>query len=184
MCLVKCKSWITACRGTVALEFAQIGIPFIFMTVAIIELSLFFAAANMLESSINESSRIIKIGNLQQEILRPQEEVFREAVCSNLVILIQCDDVDIEVIEIAGQDFSLADDYAPVYDEDGRMVPRDFNAGGSDGVVLIRATTRYRLLTPLFSKLWSREADQTIPLISTIVMKIEPYDFDANQENT
>jgi Flp pilus assembly protein TadG len=182
--IAKCKEWGVGRRGSVAIEFAQIGIPFIFMTVAIIELSLFFAAANMLESGVNESARMIKIGQLQQQTERPQEEVYREALCSNLAILIKCSDVDIEVVEITDGEFTSADDFAPVYDEDGRLVPREFNASGSEGVVLIRAATRYRLLTPLFSRIFSREPDQTIPLISTVVMKIEPYDFNPDQENT
>lgn len=180
----KCKAWLKETDGSVAVEFAQIAIPFIFMMIAIIELSLFFAAANMLEGGLNESARMIRIGALQQEVVRPQEEVFREAICSNVMVLIKCEDVDIEVVTMNDDSFSSTADLEPVYDEDGRLVERPFDAGGSDDVVMIRAAYRYQLMTPLFSRLFTKTADHTIPIMSTVILRTEPYDFNDDQENT
>lgn len=172
--------WFRDCRGATAVEFAQIAIPFIFMIVAIIELALFFAAANMLESSVNESARLIRTGQLQKMTERPHEEIFREAICGRLMVLVDCNNVDLEVVAIEGTNFSQAYDLEPVYDEYGRMVPREFSAGGADDIVLVRVAYRYQLRTPIFSNLFSREEDKTIPLLSTVVMRTEPYEYYSN----
>ena len=164
-------------EGSAAVEFALMIFPFIFITFAIIELSLFFAASNMMESGINASARMIKTGQLQQQAGADPETAFRQEVCEHLFGLIQCDKVGIEVIALPDDDFGNAGDYAPVYDEDGNLSPRDFDAGSSSSVVLIRAAYRYKLLTPFFANVFSKEPDNTIPIMTTVVLQTEPYDF-------
>lgn len=170
--------------GSVAIEFALMIFPFIFITFAIIELSLFFAASNMMESGINNSARVIKTGQLQQQTGMTPEAAFRQEVCNHLFGLIRCDKVGLEVIALPDDDFGSAGDYAPIYDEDGNMVPRDFDPGSSSSVVLIRAVYRYKLLTPLFANVFTKEPDNTIPIIATVVLQTEPYDFTEEASGT
>lgn len=165
--------------GSVAVEFAMLAIPFVYTTIAIIELSMFFAASNMLEAGVSESSRMIRTGQLQTQTALPAEQAFRQDLCSNLYVLIDCDDILLEVVSMPGDSFQNADDYQPRYDEDGNFDPRDFNAGGAEDVVLIRVYYRYHLMTPIFAQIFSREADQTIPIMSTVVIQSEPYQFEG-----
>lgn len=178
------KGWLGDDNASVAVEFAQIAVPLVFLTIAIMELSMFFVAANMLEGGVSQSSRIIRTGQLQQQTDRPAEEMFREALCSNLYIVLNCDNVQIEVVAVPDDTFTGAGDLDPVYDEDGNFVPRDFDAGGSDSVVMVRAYYRYQLMTPLFADLFSRQPDNTIPLMTTVVLQTEPYDFNDEEGNT
>jgi Flp pilus assembly protein TadG len=171
-------------EGSVAVEFALISIPFVYLTIAIVELSLFFAAANMLEGGVNESARMIRTGQLQAQAQEDQEAIFREAVCDKLFVLINCENVQIEVVAIGEGTFIGIEDLEPVYDDDGNLVPREFNAGDSKDVVMIRASYRYQLLTPLFSRLFSKEEDHTIPLLTTVILQTEPYDFDGEEAET
>jgi len=171
-------SWIRRNDGSVAVEFALISIPFIYCTVAIIELSMFFAATNMLEGGVNQSARMIRTGQLQSQSEMPPEEAFREELCDNLYVLIRCANVQIEVVAMPDDSFSSADDYQPAYNDDGDFVPRDFDAGGAGDVVLIRAYYEYQLMTPMFAQIFSQNDDATIPIMSTVVMQSEPYDFD------
>lgn len=170
--------------GSVAVEFALISIPFVYLTIAIVELSLFFAAANMLEGGINESARMIRTGQLQAQAQEDQEAAFREAVCETLFVLVNCNNVMLEVVSMGDSAFIGADDIEPVYDEGGNLVPREFDAGDSNDVVMIRAFYRYQLFTPLFSRLFSQEEDGTIPLLTTVILQTEPYDFDGDEAGT
>lgn len=172
---LKEAKFIHRTEGSTAVEFAMLIIPFIYMTFAIIELGLFFAASNMMEGGMSASARVIRTGQLQQQ--SDPQAAFKEEVCSNLFILIDCEKVGIEVIAIPDDDFSGVGGYQPVYDSAGNLVPRSFNAGQSNDVVMIRATYRYKLLTPLFANIFSKEDDNTIPLMTTIVLQTEPYDF-------
>ncbi|MGZ9097381.1 MAG: TadE/TadG family type IV pilus assembly protein [Micavibrio sp.] len=169
-------SFLRRTEGSMAVEFALLIIPFIYTTFAIIELSLFFAASNMLEGGINESARLIRTGQLQEQEELPPEEAFRNDLCNRLFVLVDCDEVDIEVIALPDDDFTSAADYPLIYDEDGNVEPRPFDAGGADDVVMIRATYRYQLITPMFAEIFSREDDNTIPIMTTIVLQSEPYE--------
>jgi len=171
-------------EGAVAIEFALMIFPFIYITFAIIELSLFFAASNMMESGINASARIIRTGQLQQQTALDPATAFRQEVCSHLFGLIKCENVGIEVIAMPDDDFGNAGSYTPVYDEDGNLQPRDFDAGESSSVVLIRAVYRYKLLTPFFANVFSKEPDHTIPIMTTVVLQTEPYDFSEEASGT
>lgn len=173
--------WLRRKDGSVAVEFALVSIPFIYTTIAIIELSLFFAASNMLEAGVNTSSRLIRTGQLQQSGSPDPEALFRENICEQLFILIECDNVQIEVVAMPGDSFSEIEDYQPEYDENGVLVPREFDAGGSDDVVMIRAYYRYQLMTPIFAQIFSKEPDNSVPMMSTVILQSEPYEF-GNQE--
>ncbi|HEY8190246.1 MAG TPA: TadE/TadG family type IV pilus assembly protein, partial [Micavibrio sp.] len=109
-------------EGSVAVEFALISIPFVYLTIAIVELSLFFAAANMLEGGINESARMIRTGQLQAQAQEDQETIFRQAVCDKLFVLINCENVQIEVVAIGDGTFIGVEDLEPIYDDDGNLV--------------------------------------------------------------
>lgn len=168
-------SLIRGTEGSTAVEFAMLIIPFMYTTFAIIELALFFAATNMLESGVNESARMIRTGQIQEQA--NPEEAFRTDLCNRLFVLVDCNEVDIEVVAMPDDDFTSVSDYQPVYDEEGNVVPRPFDPGQSNDVVLIRAIYRYQLITPMFAEIFSREDDNTIPIMSTVVLQTEPYDF-------
>lgn len=175
-------SWIRNNEGSVAVEFALISIPFIYCTIAIIELSMFFCATNMLEGAVNQSARLIRTGQIQAQA--DPEMAFREAICDRLFILIDCDEVQLEVLAMPDDSFGSADDYGASYDEDGNYTPREFDSGGSGDVVLIRAYYEYQLMTPMFAQIFSTREDATVPMMSTIILQSEPYDFDGDAEET
>lgn len=163
--------------GSMAVEFAILIFPTIFLTFAIIELCLFFAASNMVEGGISASARMIRTGQLQQVVDTTPEEAFRKEICNHMIVLVDCDKVIMEVITIPDDDFGSAGDYGIEYDEDGKVKPRDFDAGGSSDVVLIRAIYDYKLLTPFFSDVFSKTKDGMMRIVTTVVLQTEPYDF-------
>ncbi|MCD8566367.1 MAG: pilus assembly protein [Alphaproteobacteria bacterium] len=160
-----------------AIEFAIVAIPFIYMLVAIIELSLMFTSAALLESATSAAARQIRTGAIQQAAAdnAGQEALFRQAFCNNITALIDCNAVQIEAADIG--DFSSYNNYLPQYDEDGNFTPQGFNAGEESDVVLIRTVYRYAFMTPFIGQFLGEGGSGMRTFMSTIVLQTEPYKF-------
>jgi Flp pilus assembly protein TadG len=173
------SGWLRKKDGTTAIEFSLLCIPYIFLTLGIIELSIMYAAASLLEGATGSAARLIRIGQIQQAEGEDPEELFREAICNYATVLISCDDVVIEVQQMAS--FADYEDMEPQYDEDGNLIPGGFDAGGSSDRVLIRVAYRYNMMTPFIGPLLAG-ADNSRLFMSTIVLQVEPYEFEEAVE--
>lgn len=160
-----------------AIEFAIVAIPFVYMLVAIIELSLMFTSASLLESATSAAARQIRTGAIQEaaDTGPAQEALFRTVLCNNAPVLLNCGAVQVEAIDIGN--FSSYQDYLPQYDEEGNFMPQGFSAGGVSDVILIRTFYRYSFMTPLIGQLLGEGGSGTRTFMSTIVMQTEPYKF-------
>ncbi len=168
--------WVRKKEGTTAVEFSLLFIPFVFLTLGIIELSIMYSAASLLEGATSSAARLIRTGQLQQNEAVDPEAQFRTALCDYATVLIKCDDVIIEVQTMAS--FSDYDAMQPQFDVDGNLVSAGFSAGGSSSRVLIRVFYRYNMMTPLIGPLLAGD-DNAIFFMSTIVLQTEPYDFEG-----
>jgi Flp pilus assembly protein TadG len=167
----KIRKWVKKEDGTTAIEFSMLLMPYLLICFGIIELSLMFTSASILEGATHSAARMIRTGQLQQSGGDP-ETMFRQGLCDAAVILIQCNDM---VIEVQPLD-SYADYSGPTYDADGNMVSGGFDAGGSNDKVLIRVAYRYSMVTPIVGDLLNG-ADGSTLFMSTIVLQSEPYEF-------
>ncbi len=153
------------------MEFSLLLLPYMTITLGIIELSLMFTSASLLEGATGSAARLIRTGQVQQTGGDP-EQMFRDALCDFAVILIDCEDMVIEVQTLDNYtDFS-----GPTLDPDGMMVSPGFDAGESNSKVLIRVGYRYSMMTPLVGPLLNGPSGGTL-FISTIVLQSEPYEF-------
>lgn len=166
--------WVKNKEATTAIEFSLLAIPYIFLTVGIIELAITYATASLLEGAVADAARMVRTGQLQQSGAADPEAVFRTALCDYAQVLINCDDVVIESMTLNSYyDYASA---GPIYDEDGNMISSGFNAGGVNDRVLIRAAYRYTMMTPFIGPLLAGP-DNTMLFMSTIVLQTEPYQF-------
>ena len=160
--------------GTTAIEFSLLLLPYMMISLAIIELSLLFASASLLEGATDSAARMIKTGELQQSGAADPEGSFRTALCQFAVVLIDCNDVIIEVSPIT----SFADYTGPTLDADGNVVTSGFNAGGSNDIVMVRVAYTYTMMTPFVGPLLNGTDGETL-FVSTVVMQTEPYEFEG-----
>lgn len=168
------KNWAGDEDATTAIEFSLLIIPYLMLSLGIIELALMFTSASLLEAATGNAARMIRTGQLQQSGSADPAADFRDALCSNLVALISCDNVVIEV-----QRMDSYTDYSsmqPTFDENGNMVSSGFDVGGSNDKLLIRTSYRYEMITPLVGQLLNGPDGSTL-FISTIVLQTEPYEF-------
>ena len=168
------KKFIKNKEGTTAVEFSLLAIPYVFLSLGIIEMSIMYASASLLEGATSSASRMIRTGSLQQSQAGNPEDLFRERVCDIATGLIECDNVVVEVVRLNG--FSDFDNYAVQFDGDGNPTSRGFDAGGSSDQILVRTIYTYEMMTPFIGPLLAG-ADNSRTFISTIVLQTEPYDF-------
>ena len=81
--------------GVVAVEFVLVAPIFFFLIFAILETSILYIVATVMEGETALTARGIRTGQLQQE--GDPQTAFREALCSNLGNVLSCDDVVIDV---------------------------------------------------------------------------------------
>lgn len=166
--------WVGEKEGSTAIEFALLFMPYLFLTVAIMEMSIMYASASLLEGATGSAARLIRTGQLQQAEGVDPAEMFQEAICNYATVLINCNEVIIDVRTL--ESFGDYEENGATYDEDGNLVSEGFDPGGSGDRVLIRVGYRYNMMTPLIGPLLAG-SDNTRFFMSTIVLQTEPYEF-------
>ncbi len=165
------NKWFRGRDGATAIEFSLLVMPFMLITLGIIELSTMFLSASMVEGATDSAARLIRTGKIQQST-GDQEAMFRAALCAYATALVDCDDMIVEVIAID----NYSDYTDPVFDADGTMISQGFDAGGSNSKVIVRVAYRYHMITPIVGSMING-SDGATQFISTIVMQSEPYEF-------
>lgn len=172
--------WIRKEEGATAVEFSLVAVPFLFLLIGIIEMSLMFAASANLNSATTDASRLIKTGQVQQAGGNP-EDLFSNELCQKVNAFLNCSRLQYEVIRM--DNFSDFEDYAASYDDDGNLESQGFDPGGSSDVILIRVSYLYPFMLPVIGNLLSDGPNMTRHLVSTVVLQNEPYDITTEVEN-
>lgn len=161
-------------RGATAVEFAFVAVPFIWMLLGLIELSLFFTTSSLLAEATNIGARQIRVGQLEGNT--DAETAFQQIVCDRAAVFIPCDDIQFQVEQVAGGNYANAD-MTPIFDEDGNLIGAGYQDGEQSSVMLVRLVYRHPFLTPLIGSVLSDGgSDNTRLIVNTVVMKNEPYD--------
>lgn len=164
--------WFKKEDGATAIEFALMSVPYIFLTAAILEMSIMYASASLLEGATGSAARLIRTGELQTSEEGDPQDLFRTAICNYATVLINCNDVVIEVVPM--DNFSDYDSMQPQFDSDGNLVSQGFDAGESETKIMVRVAYRYTMMTPLIGPLLAG-ADNSRLFMSTIILQNEPY---------
>jgi Flp pilus assembly protein TadG len=162
--------------GATAVEFAIVGVPFVFIMVGLVEVSLMFAANSLLQDATSDAARMIRTGQVQQTTGDP-EQVFHDELCRASSVFLDCSKIQYEVVTLNG--FDDAQDNLPSFDGNGDLISQGFTPGGVSDVVLIRSVYYYPLMTPFLGPLLADGPNQTKFMMTTMVMQTEPYEFEV-----
>lgn len=171
------KLWRKNDDGAVAIEFALVAAPFFITIIGILEFCMFFATGMALEGAAHDAARVIRTGEAQKS--GDPVTVFQERLCSTINVIIDCEGVSYEVLEIPDDSFYSIADYEPQFDEDGNLISQGFAPGGVESTVLVRLAYRYNFMTPLMGHLLdSGSVENARTHMSTVVLRNEPYAFE------
>jgi Flp pilus assembly protein TadG len=87
-------------RGVTAIEFGLLALPFFALLGAILETSLVFLGAQVLDAAVYDASRQIRTGQAQQA--RMTADGFRSLVCTRLYGLFDCSGLRVNVSVVEG----------------------------------------------------------------------------------
>lgn len=170
------RRWLKDDMGATAVEFAIVGVPFVFILVGLVEVSLMYAANSLLQDSTSSAARLIRTGQVQQSQTDP-EGIFRDELCRVATVFLDCGRVQYEVVTLAGG-FDEAATNTPTFDTNGDLVSQGFDPGGVNDVILVRSVYHYPLMTPFIGPLLADGPNQTKFMMTTMVLQTEPYEFD------
>lgn len=131
-------------RGSAAVEFAFVAPIFFVMLFAIIETSLVFFAAQVLETGTQDSARLMLTHQAQDANMSQAQ--FKQDLCNRVVVLFSCDGIYVDVKTYAeGSAVSITD---PI-DGAGNFVTNftyQTAPAGSANTVIVRAFYQWPLI--------------------------------------
>jgi Flp pilus assembly protein TadG len=164
-------------RGSVAVEFAMVALPFIFMMLAIFELGLYFVVATTLENATGNAARMIRTGEMQLAGTA-NAATFKTKVCSSLSWLgSSCtNNLTVDVRKLT--QFTNPNPPSPVQNGNFNNASMTFVPGAPEDIILVRTFYKWPLLTnALRGGLQATgESGGTAVITSTVIFRNEPYE--------
>ncbi len=159
-------------RGVTAIEFAMLALPFFAIIGAILETAMIFFASQILDSALNNSSRLIRTGQTQAQGY--DADAFRTAVCGELFGMFDCNSVKVRVSEIVT--FSAAGLSSVVDPDTGEWTLSEvYDDGVGSSIILVEAYYKWSTFMDFFSFNLSNLADGTRLLSAVRVFRNEPF---------
>ncbi len=141
--------FVRAERGSVAVEFAFVAIPFLTMMFALIELGMALLAYTSMETATLMAARRIRTGEFQEGGANSKSD-FKNLVCANMTWLSSCSTdlyVDVRTFSSFGTLGANSPMAGPAFNPAGTC----FTAGAPTDIVLVRSYFKWRLFTPFLS---------------------------------
>jgi len=171
-------------QGAAAVEFALVLVPFMALTLALIETTVLALSDAVLQNAVSQAARMVRTG--QTAVLGPTgASAFSTAVCNQLYGLVSCGNLVFDLRSFT----SFSAIKIPVPDANGSTVGASYSTGASSStsgaadVVTARVIYPYSFITPGLSSFLSycagqtaaATAGQTVTLVYTVVFQNEPY---------
>lgn len=162
-------------RGSAAVEFAFVAMPFFMLTFGLVEVLMIGFAQTSLDFAVANAGREIRTGRVQQGGVSAAE--VRSELCDeiNNFMVLTCDgNLFLDVDTFAS--FVAVNNQSPI-DEDGNFATGSFGftPGGDSAIVVVRAYYRWTVMTPLFEPVFSNTGGGERILISTMMFRNEPF---------
>lgn len=161
-------------EGATAVEFALVAVPFFLMVVAMGEVSLMAMAQSNLDFAIAETARRIRTGAVQTEDLSATQVTAEVCGRLNSIMTVQCSGnlfLDVDTY----QNFNDVANPTPVQNGQLDESQIGFVPGGPGQIVLVRGFYRWTIITPLFGSIFSNVGNNDRLMVSSILVRNEPY---------
>lgn len=162
--------------GVTAIEFAILGLPFFTIIFAMLETALVFFAGQVLDSAVEDSSRMLKTGRAYAAGYDLDD--FRDLMCGYTFNMFDCSKLHLRVAKVAN--FTSATVVEPQTCDTNTKTcawsqDQSYNSGIEREVIQVFAFYRWPLLVNLPYFNLSNAADGTRLIGSTRVFRNEPF---------
>jgi len=161
-------------EGAAAVEFALIAAPFFLLTFALAEVTLIGFAQTSLDFAVSETSRRIRIGEVQTQGLTAAD--LRADMCETMNWVLDADCEGALFLDVDRYtSFVGVNAAAPIQDGNFDSSDFGFNPGQPSDIVLVRSFYRWEMITPFFSTVFANVSSGERVLNSTMMFRNEPY---------
>ena len=161
-------------RGAVAVEFAIVALPFIFIVFSVLELALVMLLYSTLENGMADAARTIRTGSLQSAGGATATS-FRNAICANLGWLQADCLVNLQVDVRTMSQFTNPSEPDPFTTGTFDSTKVQFTPGAQGSIVLVRAFYQWPLILPTMNQALSRNKNGTAIVTAVTTFRNEPY---------
>lgn len=161
-------------RGSSAVEFAFVGLPFFLMLFAIMEIGLVFVTDSVLDNATTETARLVRTGQASAASMTATQ--FRTELCNRMSIFSG------DCPGRASIDVRTLPQFRNATPPDPMASGTAFNEGvltyvtGQPGdLMLVRVWYKHPLMTPFLAQALSRLKDGNARLMATTAFRNEPY---------
>lgn len=176
-------------RGVTAIEFGLLALPFFSILGAILETSVVFMAGQVLESAVQDTSRLIRTGQAQTAAV--SADAFKTMICDRVFGLIRdCDALHVEVDVVDA--FSDVDVSAPVNWSCAAPAPgqtqaeanaacadwtrpESYSLGNGSSIILVQVYYKWPVIVPFGGLGLSNLPDGRRVMGSATVFRNEPF---------
>lgn len=173
--LVRQMPFVRDERGATMIEFALLAAPFFAIVGAILETAVIFLASQVLDSAVNDASRLVRTGQAQAAGF--DSAAFKSAICDRTFGLINCEDIVIRVTPI--DNFTSANINSPVetvcQDKCNWTLDEDFDGGKGLSTIMVQAYYKWPMVLGFGGFDETRLADGTKLMGSVRVFRNEPF---------
>jgi Flp pilus assembly protein TadG len=168
-------------RGATAVEFGLLALPFFMIIGAILETSVVFLSGQVLDSAVQDVSRLIRTGQIR-ELGINSVDTFKSRVCDRLYGLFSdCDELHVEVNVVTN--FSSATISPPVNttacaaDKTQCAWSRseNFSAGQGNSIVVVQVYYKWPVVVGLGGYNIGNLSDNTRLMGGTTILRNEPF---------
>lgn len=165
------RSFIKNRKGSAAIEFAILALPFIVLIFAIIEIAIMFFVDSGLDAALHKAVRQVRVGTAKSSSWNLA--TFKTAVCSQLSYSFSCS-ANLKVRAVVITDMASVSKVNPIVNG-ALTVTEDFNIGGSGDYVLVQAFLTWDPVLKLYTFAGGRLSNGSYVLGASELFKNEPF---------
>jgi len=159
-------------RGAMMIEFGILAPIFFAVVGAILEISVFFLAGQILDGAVHDSARMIRIGQVQQQGINA--DGYRAEICDRLYHMFNCNELRISVRQLPS--FANFSTGTPVDTETGDWTfSPAYQPGQGQTIVLVEAYYKWPTILAIPGLMSNVLPDGTRLLAAARVFRNEPF---------
>jgi Flp pilus assembly protein TadG len=173
----KIRRFGKARKGSAAVEFALVAVPFFMLTFGLVEVLMIGFAQTSLDFAVAEAGREIRTGRVQQNGVTAAEVDAELCAQVNRFMVLTCDGNLFLDVDRFTSFVDAANGAADPIDDEGEFQTDNigFTPGADSDIVVVRAYYRWEVMTPLFEPVFSNTSGGQRVLVSTMMFRNEPF---------
>lgn len=169
------RRFARAKRGSAAVEFSIIVVPFFVLTFGLAEIAMIGFAQTTLDFAVSNVARQIRTGEAQLNGVG--RAAIEQQLCDevNRFLVLGCDDNLFIDVNRFDSFVNAANNNSPIQNGQFQSGGFNFQPGAASDIVVVRAYYRWKIMTPMFEPVFQNIAGGERIVASTMMFRNEPF---------